>query len=76
MASSAETTIEWCEERDHPWVTYNPLLDGSFCRCGARRVGGEQPMDWEAKREVFHSCGSDECRCYASTKHTDVKEAA
>jgi hypothetical protein len=72
----ALATVEWCEERGHPFVTYNPLLDRSYCRCGDRQVPGELPMDWQAKREVFHSCGSGECRCYVGTKHTDMKEAS
>lgn len=46
-----EATRQWCEERGHPFVTYNPWLDDSWCRCGACRVPGEQPLD-------------EPCRCY------------
>lgn len=61
-----DTTRQWCEDREHPFVTYNPWLGQSFCRCGARREHGEQPQDLAAKREVFHSCGPGEaCLCYA-----------
>jgi hypothetical protein len=60
---------QWCDDRDHPFVTYNPWLDRSYCRCGQRQQTGEQPMDWSAKREVFHSCRPDApCRCYAADK--------
>jgi hypothetical protein len=60
-----ETTRAWCVERGHPFVTYNPWLGNTWCRCGERRVQGEQPQDERAKREVFHSCTPGEpCRCY------------
>jgi hypothetical protein len=75
----ALATVEWCVQRDHPFVTYNPWLDESFCRCGARQVPGEQPMDWQAKRVVFHACGSDEsgeCRCYVGPPAARMKEAS
>lgn len=58
-------TRAWCEQRNHPWVTYNPWLDESFCRCGQMREAGEKPMNWQAKREQFHTCRpGDPCRCY------------
>lgn len=64
-----EFTKEWCGERDHPWVTYNPWLDRSYCRCGKRQAAGEQPTDWQAKREVFHNHPQGApCRCYARGK--------
>lgn len=60
-----ESTKEWCGERGHPWLTYNPWLDRSYCRCGARQEAGEQPHDWQADRELFHSCKpGGPCRCY------------
>lgn len=74
----AASTVAWCEERGHPFVTYNPLLDDSWCRCGHRRVAGEQPMDWQAKREYGHNCTCDargECRCHVGLK-VSTKEAA
>lgn len=58
-----ETTRQWCEEREHPWLTYNPWLDRSYCRCGSRQADGEQPHDWAADRELFHSPG-EPCKCY------------
>lgn len=64
MADAA--TKEWCGERDHPWITYNPWLDRSYCRCGKRQASGEQPVDWQAKHEVFHNHPQGApCRCYA-----------
>lgn len=75
----APSTVEWCVQRDHPWVTYNPRLDQSYCRCGARQADGEQPMDWRALHEISHACDYDadrsECRCYVGPK-TSAKEAA
>lgn len=60
-----ETTRRWCEDREHPWLTYNPWLDRSYCRCGARQAVGEQPHDWQADHELFHDHGvNDPCRCY------------
>lgn len=62
-------TQKWCEDRDHPLITYNPWSDRSYCRCGQRQEAGEQPMDWAAKREVFHHCTPDgPCGCYATGK--------
>ncbi|MFD7620073.1 hypothetical protein [Streptomyces sp. NPDC059802] len=63
--SVAPETAEWCTSRDHPYVTYNPLLARSYCRCGHRQESGAQPVDWEAKHEMFHSHPpSAPCRCY------------
>jgi hypothetical protein len=42
------STVAWCVTRDHPWVTYNPWLDRSWCRCGQRQADGQQPPDWDA----------------------------
>lgn len=64
-----EKTKQWCTERDHPWVTYNPWLDRSYCRCGKRQAEGEHPQDEEAKRSIFHDCKSGgPCRCYVAEK--------
>ncbi|MEU6972874.1 hypothetical protein AB0A71_35200 [Kitasatospora aureofaciens] len=58
-------TLAWCQQRAHALITYHPQLDRSYCRCGERQVPGEQPMDWRAKREIFHTCPPDgQCRCY------------
>jgi hypothetical protein len=67
MAESA--TVMWCSERGHPFITYNPHTDRSYCRCGERQADGDQPQDWTAKREVFHTCGTGDCRCYVGGKH-------
>ncbi|WUH94496.1 hypothetical protein OG900_33070 [Streptomyces sp. NBC_00433] len=65
----SEATRRWCADRDHPFITYNPWLDRSYCRCGQRQEPGDQPQDWDATREMFHDCKPGEpCRCYASTK--------
>jgi hypothetical protein len=62
-------TREWCVKRNHPWVTYNPLVSRSYCRCGERQEPGEQPMDWDAKWEIFHDHPRDApCRCYLPKK--------
>lgn len=62
---SAATDL-WCAERGHPFVTYNPHLDRSYCRCGARQQAGDHDMDWQAKWEIFHDHGlNDPCRCYS-----------
>lgn len=59
------TTKQWCADREHPFVTYNPWLDRSYCRCGQRQHPGKQPIDWKAKRDLFHSCPpGGPCRCY------------
>ena len=34
--SDVPATITWCAERDHPWLTYNPHMDRTWCRCGQR----------------------------------------
>ncbi|GAA2802896.1 hypothetical protein GCM10010441_29530 [Kitasatospora paracochleata] len=58
-------TAGWCQRRSHPLVTFNPELNMSLCRCGERLESGEQPLDWEAKRDIFHSCLPDgPCSCY------------
>ncbi|MEV4559015.1 hypothetical protein AB0K51_18785 [Kitasatospora sp. NPDC049285] len=65
QATTGTETAAWCQHREHALVTYNPELDMSLCRCGERQESGEQPMDWGAKREIFHSCQQDgPCRCY------------
>lgn len=64
-----EATAQWCTNRQHPFVTYDPWGDRTYCRCGQRQEPGEQPMDWAAKRAVFHHCTPDgACRCYATEK--------
>jgi len=66
-AATAVTTStkEWCASRSHPFVTYNPHLDRSYCRCGQRQEAGAQPMDWRAKWEIFHDHEpSTPCNCY------------
>lgn len=64
-----ESTKAWCVKRGHPFVTYNPWLGQSLCRCGMRREQGDQPQDMQAKREIFHSCmPGGTCRCYAVGK--------
>ena len=60
-----ESTKTWCVERGHPFVTYNPFLDLSLCRCGGRQVSGDRPQDMQAKWELFHDHAPGErCRCY------------
>ncbi|MEU6990368.1 hypothetical protein ABZ953_06855 [Streptomyces sp. NPDC046465] len=60
-------TVQWCTDRGHPFITYDPSGDRSYCRCGQQQEQGDKPMDWQAKRDVFHSCQPDEpCRCYVS----------
>lgn len=62
-------TVAWCVERGHPWVTYNPLMNRTWCRCGERRQDGAAEVDWEAKWEIFHDHKPDEpCRCYPSER--------
>jgi hypothetical protein len=62
-------TREWCVARDHPWVTYHPQADLSYCRCGERQEKGEQPMDRDAKWSVFHDHPPGApCRCYLPKK--------
>jgi hypothetical protein len=61
----SEATQQWCRDRSHPFVTYNPWLDRSYCRCGNRQKSGDQSQDHDAKRAVFHNCEpGDPCRCY------------
>ncbi|MFF9785690.1 hypothetical protein [Streptomyces nigrescens] len=58
-------TAAWCKDRDHPYITYNPWFERSYCRCGKRQEIGQQPMGWEAKHEVFHAhAPGAPCRCY------------
>ncbi|MFD0261941.1 hypothetical protein ACFVH7_27165 [Kitasatospora indigofera] len=65
--TASHETVAWCRQREHALITYNPQSDMSFCRCGERRSPGEQPMDWKAKREVFHRCEpGSACSCYTS----------
>jgi hypothetical protein len=69
MASTPET-IAWCVERNHPWSTYNPWLDRTWCRCGERQAAGFHEIDLKAAHEIFHTCAYDgsysKCRCYVS----------
>lgn len=66
---TTEPTQQWCRDRNHPLITYNPLVNRTYCRCGHRQIPGEQPMDWEAKRAVFHHCPPDgPCNCYATRR--------
>ncbi|MFI1312828.1 hypothetical protein ACH4TS_22190 [Streptomyces albidoflavus] len=61
----APRTVVWCEERDHPYLTYNPWLDRSYCRCGRRQDSGPQPPDTLAAHEIFHTHPPGApCRCY------------
>ncbi len=65
--TATEATIRWCETRNHPWSTYNPWLDRTWCRCGAQVAGGHQPVDMDALFEIGHTCDPtrpDACRCY------------
>jgi hypothetical protein len=67
--AATDATREWCADRRHPWSTYNPWLDRSYCRCGQRQVTGVRPIDLDAAAEMF-TCRCDaasECRCYTST---------
>ena len=69
MTATAITneTKEWCVSRNHPYVTYNPQLDRTYCRCGERQETGEQPVDWRAKWEIFHDHEpGTPCNCYAA----------
>lgn len=67
-----ESTHQWCSDRGHPFVTYNPWTDRSYCRCGKRQEAGGQPQDWNAKREVFHNHKVGKpCRCYAAATKRD-----
>ncbi|MCX4911887.1 hypothetical protein [Streptomyces sp. NBC_00878] len=65
--SALPSTQQWCDGQQHPFVTFNPWLNRSYCRCGQRQKEGEQPMDWQAKRELFHCCQpGGPCGCYVS----------
>jgi hypothetical protein len=71
MTNVTETTSQWCVDREHPFITYNPWLDRSYCRCGERQAAGAQPMDEAAKRSIFHHCKpGGPCQCYATGKPT------
>lgn len=67
-------TAAWCVERGHPWVTYNPWLSRSWCRCGARQADGHQPADFRALHEEHHTCDYDDpapCRCYLDAQERE-----
>ncbi|MFE9619529.1 hypothetical protein [Streptomyces sp. NPDC006384] len=65
MMGVAPQTVVWCKERAHPYVTYNPWLDRSYCRCGRRQESGKQPLDALAQHQVFHAHAPGAlCRCY------------
>lgn len=64
--TSHPDTVAWCEARNHPWSTYNPWLDRTWCRCGARVADGHQPIDFRTLHEEDHTCDYDRpetCRC-------------
>jgi hypothetical protein len=64
-SKASEPTRAWCEAREHPWLTYNPWLDRTWCRCGARQEPGQQPHDWDAGWELFHNHPREApCNCY------------
>jgi hypothetical protein len=63
--TTPETQV-WCDKRAHPWSTYNPWMDRTWCRCGARQAPGEQPVDLDAVAEMFPRCRCDAtaaCHC-------------
>jgi len=63
--STEPATVAWCAQRGHPWTTYNPWADRTWCRCGARQSPGQMPPDWGAKWELFHDHPYGvPCRCY------------
>jgi hypothetical protein len=65
VAGICEATRAWCALRGHPFVTYHPWQDRSWCRCGDRHASGAQPQDWDAKWAVFHNHPPGApCRCY------------
>lgn len=67
-------TITWCVARNHPWVTYNPWLDQTFCRCGERMAEGRGDLDLRAIHETHHTCGwatAGRCRCYVTSDTED-----
>lgn len=49
--SATDKTITWCVRRGHPWVTYNPWMNVTFCRCGKMREPGRLPIDMQALLE-------------------------
>ena len=65
VTGTTSGTGEWCVSRGHPFVTYNPQLDRTYCRCGERQEAGGQPVDWRAKWEIFHDHEpGTPCNCY------------
>lgn len=65
LAGVSDATRAWCAQRGHPWLTYNPWLDRTWCRCGQRQADGEQPHDWDAQWELFHDHPRGaSCSCY------------
>ncbi|MFH8805276.1 hypothetical protein ACH4F6_38005 [Streptomyces sp. NPDC017936] len=68
-AQLAGETRRWCEDRGHPFVTYNPWTDRSYCRCGVQQAAGEREQDMDAKWEMFHGHPRGErCRCYLPSR--------
>ncbi|MFJ3182601.1 hypothetical protein ACIPJN_30005 [Streptomyces sp. NPDC086796] len=66
---TTHATRRWCDDREHPFVTYHPWLDRSYCRCGRRQEAGALPLDWQAKHETHHNCElAGPCRCYVQGK--------
>ncbi len=65
---TSPTTVAWCAKRGHPWSTFNPWLDRTWCRCGARVANGHHEIDLRAVHEIHHGCDYDaptnNCRCY------------
>ena len=58
-------TFAWCDARDHPWSTYNPWADRTWCRCGVRQARGHHEIDMQAIWEIFHDHPYDApCHCY------------
>lgn len=69
VTAATNETAEWCTSRSHPFVTYNPELDRTYCRCGERQEAGTGPMDWRAKWEIWHDHEPGaECNCYVSER--------
>ncbi|MFG2210555.1 hypothetical protein [Streptomyces sp. NPDC048638] len=61
----APQTVAWCTAREHPYLTYNPWLKRSYCRCGSRQADGEQPLDRAAQHALFHDhLPGAVCGCY------------
>lgn len=67
----APGTAAWCVERGHPLLTWSPWINRTLCRCGQVRAAGEQPVDWEAKRQLFHPghAADEPCHCYLPPAH-------